>query len=315
MKKIEAFIRHEAFEPIRTELLDKGFPSLSISEVKGSGRQKGVVETYRGSTLTVNVRPKLKVECRRRGQGQGTRRRDDPQARPYGRGRRRQDLRPAGGGGDSHPHRRGGRDRAAGALRRGDPRVAGSGEVCTTGAGPAGSALARTWRGPQRADQTPRREKEKQTTNGNRRKHTKDRPEGGPQAGRGRRDRVHPLLVHRHRGPAEVLRGRQGGARGRLRGGHGLRRLLDHRLQPDRGVGHGRDARPRHLLGAAVAGRRRPGQGQRRAAVLRRAEAGWRALRGRSPLGDAPGPEPGRGDGLRHLQPRAGAGVLLFRQR
>src|SRR3954462_3353348 len=62
MKKIEAFIRHEAFEPIRTELLEKGFPSLSIGEVKGSGRQKGVVETYRGSSLTVNVRPKLKVE-------------------------------------------------------------------------------------------------------------------------------------------------------------------------------------------------------------------------------------------------------------
>src|ERR687892_606587 len=62
MKKIEAFIRHEAFEPIRTELLEKGFPSLSIGEVKGSGRQKGVVENYRGSTLTVNVRPKLKVE-------------------------------------------------------------------------------------------------------------------------------------------------------------------------------------------------------------------------------------------------------------
>ncbi len=63
MKKIEAIIRHEAFEPIRTELLDKGFPSLTISEVKGSGRQKGVVETYRGSTLTVNVRPKMKIEC------------------------------------------------------------------------------------------------------------------------------------------------------------------------------------------------------------------------------------------------------------
>jgi nitrogen regulatory protein PII len=62
MKKIEAFIRHEAFEPIRTELLDRGFPSLSIADVKGSGRQKGVVETYRGSTLTVNVRPKLKIE-------------------------------------------------------------------------------------------------------------------------------------------------------------------------------------------------------------------------------------------------------------
>ena len=63
MKKIEAYIRHEAFEPIRSELLDKGFPSLSIAEVKGSGRQKGIVETYRGSSLTVNVRPKLKIEC------------------------------------------------------------------------------------------------------------------------------------------------------------------------------------------------------------------------------------------------------------
>src|SRR5215510_10402345 len=62
MKKIEAFIRHEAFEPIRAELLDKGFPSLSIIEAKGSGRQKGIVERYRGSTLTVNVRPKLKLE-------------------------------------------------------------------------------------------------------------------------------------------------------------------------------------------------------------------------------------------------------------
>ena len=48
VKKIEAFIRHEAFEPIRMELLDLGFPSLTISEVKGSGRQKGIVETYRG---------------------------------------------------------------------------------------------------------------------------------------------------------------------------------------------------------------------------------------------------------------------------
>jgi nitrogen regulatory protein P-II 1 len=62
VKKIEAFIRHEAFEPIRSELLDKGFPSLSISEVKGSGRQKGLVEAYRGSSLTVSVRPKLKLE-------------------------------------------------------------------------------------------------------------------------------------------------------------------------------------------------------------------------------------------------------------
>ena len=63
MKKIEAYIRHEAFEPIRNELLTLGFPSLSISEVKGSGRQKGIVERYRGAELTNYLRPKVKLEC------------------------------------------------------------------------------------------------------------------------------------------------------------------------------------------------------------------------------------------------------------
>ncbi|MTD43826.1 P-II family nitrogen regulator [Conexibacter sp. W3-3-2] len=63
MKKVEAFIRHEAFEPIRMELLQLGFPSLSISEVKGSGRQKGITERYRGAELTNYLRPKLKLEC------------------------------------------------------------------------------------------------------------------------------------------------------------------------------------------------------------------------------------------------------------
>ena len=62
MKKIEAFIRHQAFEPIREELLEAGFPSLSITEVKGSGRQKAITEHYRGSELAVHLRPKLKLE-------------------------------------------------------------------------------------------------------------------------------------------------------------------------------------------------------------------------------------------------------------
>ena len=62
MKKIEAYIRHEAFEPIRIELLELGFPSMSISEVKGSGRQKGITEHYRGSDLVIHLRPKLKLE-------------------------------------------------------------------------------------------------------------------------------------------------------------------------------------------------------------------------------------------------------------
>ncbi len=63
MKKVEAYIRHEAFEPIRTELLTLGFPSLTVSEVKGSGRQKGITERYRGAELTNYLRPKLKLEC------------------------------------------------------------------------------------------------------------------------------------------------------------------------------------------------------------------------------------------------------------
>ena len=63
MKMVVAYIRHEAFDSIRQELLDKGFPSLTVSEVKGSGRQKGITEHYRGADLTVHLRPKVKLEC------------------------------------------------------------------------------------------------------------------------------------------------------------------------------------------------------------------------------------------------------------
>jgi nitrogen regulatory protein PII len=63
MKMVVAYIRHEAFEPIRQELLDAGFPSLSVTEVKGSGRQKGITEHYRGAELAIHLRPKLRIEC------------------------------------------------------------------------------------------------------------------------------------------------------------------------------------------------------------------------------------------------------------
>lgn len=63
MKMVVAYIRHEAFEPIRQELLELGFPSLSITEVKGSGRQKGITERYRGAEVTNYLRPKIKIEC------------------------------------------------------------------------------------------------------------------------------------------------------------------------------------------------------------------------------------------------------------
>ena len=63
MKMVVAYVRHDAFEPIRSELVGLGFPSLSISEVKGSGRQKGITERYRGAELTNWLRPKVKLEC------------------------------------------------------------------------------------------------------------------------------------------------------------------------------------------------------------------------------------------------------------
>ena len=95
MKMVIAYIRHEAFEPIRADLLTKGFPSLSVTEVKGSGRQKGITEHYRGSSLTNYLRPKVKIECvvvrSRRAHG----RRHHARARPHRRRRRRQGVRHA----------------------------------------------------------------------------------------------------------------------------------------------------------------------------------------------------------------------------
>ena len=63
MKMVVAYIRHDAYEPIRQDLLAEGFPSLSVLEAKGSGRQKGVTEHYRGAELAIHLRPKLRLEC------------------------------------------------------------------------------------------------------------------------------------------------------------------------------------------------------------------------------------------------------------
>jgi nitrogen regulatory protein PII len=62
VKKIEAFIRHESLEAIHDRLVELGLPSMSVTEVKGSGRQAGFTESYRGATRPVFLRPKLKLE-------------------------------------------------------------------------------------------------------------------------------------------------------------------------------------------------------------------------------------------------------------
>ena len=98
---------------------------------------------------------------------------------------------------------------------------------------------------------------------------------------------------------------------------HGLRRLVDHRLQRDRGVGHGRDPRPGDVPAHAAAGRRarRADRLQGRAADLRRRDARRRAVRGRPALRPPPGARAHGGPRLRRLQRRPRARVLRLRGR
>jgi nitrogen regulatory protein P-II 1 len=62
MKKIEAIIQPFKFEAVKEALISIGVEGMTISEVKGFGRQKGHTEIYRGSEYTVDVLPKTKVE-------------------------------------------------------------------------------------------------------------------------------------------------------------------------------------------------------------------------------------------------------------
>ena len=62
MKKIEAIIRPHKADDVREALLEAGFRGMTLSEVKGVGRQKGHTEVYRGSEYRVDFLPKLKVE-------------------------------------------------------------------------------------------------------------------------------------------------------------------------------------------------------------------------------------------------------------
>ncbi len=62
MKKIEAIIRPHKVDDVREALLEAGFRGMTLSEVKGVGRQKGHTEVYRGSEYQVDFLPKVKVE-------------------------------------------------------------------------------------------------------------------------------------------------------------------------------------------------------------------------------------------------------------
>ena len=62
MKKIEAIIKPFKMEEVKAALMELGIQGLTVSEVKGFGRQKGHTEIYRGSEYTVDFLPKVKVE-------------------------------------------------------------------------------------------------------------------------------------------------------------------------------------------------------------------------------------------------------------
>jgi len=62
MKKIEAIIKPFKMEDVKEALAEVGIEGLTVSEVKGFGRQKGHTEIYRGSEYTVDFLPKVKLE-------------------------------------------------------------------------------------------------------------------------------------------------------------------------------------------------------------------------------------------------------------
>ena len=62
MKKIEAIIKPFKLEEVKDALAEIGIEGMTVSEVKGFGRQKGHTEIYRGSEYTVDFLPKIKLE-------------------------------------------------------------------------------------------------------------------------------------------------------------------------------------------------------------------------------------------------------------
>ncbi len=62
MKKVEAIIRHFKLEDVKNALTEKGIHGMTITEVRGFGRQKGHTEMYRGTEYAVDFVPKVKVE-------------------------------------------------------------------------------------------------------------------------------------------------------------------------------------------------------------------------------------------------------------
>jgi len=62
MKKIEAIVRHFKLDEIKDALASKSVQGMTVTEVRGFGRQRGQTETYRGAEYSIDFVPKLKLE-------------------------------------------------------------------------------------------------------------------------------------------------------------------------------------------------------------------------------------------------------------
>lgn len=62
MKKVEAIIRHFKLDDVKQALAERGVAGMTVTEVRGFGRQKGHTEMYRGTEYEVDFVPKIKVE-------------------------------------------------------------------------------------------------------------------------------------------------------------------------------------------------------------------------------------------------------------
>ena len=120
MKKLEAIIKPFKLEEVKEALAELGIEGMTVTEVKGFGRQKGHTEIYRGSEYTVDFLPKVKVEVVMA---------DDMVekavtvvvgAAKTGQDRRRKSVRASGGTRDAHPH---GRDRRKSSVINDEARM------------------------------------------------------------------------------------------------------------------------------------------------------------------------------------------------
>jgi nitrogen regulatory protein P-II 1 len=62
VKKVEAIVRHFKLEDVKNALTERGIHGMTVSEVRGFGRQKGHTEIYRGTEYAIDFVPKVKIE-------------------------------------------------------------------------------------------------------------------------------------------------------------------------------------------------------------------------------------------------------------